>query len=210
MISLEIYQQGCLNMGELYDFWMSKWNEAFQKMIGQTADPQLFTNQSYFYVIRSEGKIVGVMSSTWQILSDDLKFQEYYAAYPQGLDHLRLLGVQSFHKMGMICAEFDSLPKGFKLVPVLIGCGLKFTSQLSNCDGVVSFPRTDTSVYRSCRDWGGSTMKSGLTMYNRPVSFMFIQHFDVTKHPSTKVSETVNDLWLKRLEFVKPAILLGK
>ncbi|MFZ4403011.1 MAG: hypothetical protein ACOYOK_02815 [Pseudobdellovibrionaceae bacterium] len=200
-VQLEIIQQNSAGIDEVYGFWIREWSRVLQSLVGKDATPEMFHEQSYFYVLKNKGEIVGVMSSSWQSNFDSqLGQDQYYAAFTQGPTEIKRLGINTFHKMGMIIADLKKIPRGLKLAPTIIGCGIRFTAQLPECQGVVSFPRKDTSVYRSCMQWGFRTIKEDLTMFNAPVCFVLLLPNEVTVHPEDQVQNMVDNLWFNREE----------
>lgn len=199
-VTFEIIQQGAEGIEEIYDFWMKEWNLILKKLANTEATPNMFREQSFFYVIRNHGKIAGIMSSAWQSSRDNLSKNEYYGAYPEGPAHLKSIGIYTFHKMGMIAVDVEQLPKGIRMVPTIIGCGIRFTNQLAECEGVVSFPRSDTSVYKSCVEWGFRTVKDSIVMYNVPVNFVLLIPKEMKEHCHPAVVKAVDFLWESRIE----------
>jgi hypothetical protein len=203
-ITCEIVEQGSDSIGEVYDFWMAEWNRVFQQLIHKDANSEIFFGQSYFYVIKVDGQIAGIMSSAWQDVRIDPIKDHYYAAWPEASAYLKSYGIKNFHKMGMIVARRELIPEGFKMAPTIIGCGIKFACSLPGCQGIVSFPRTDNAVWRSCDEWGFRTPKAGLSMYNAPVNFVLLAPNEMKKaHPNSAVDAMVNDLWKNRVEKLK-------
>lgn len=193
-LQLEIIEQGQHNQ-ELKDFWLKKWNLAMKKLVGEEITDQPFYEQSYFYVIKHEYKIIGVMSSTWQNTHANLANEHYYSAYPQTVEFLARQKIQRFHRMGMIIADLRSFPKGLKFTPIIIGCGLNFVfTTLKKCEAVVSFPRTDTTVFRSCLEWGSESIKSELTLYGCPVNLVHVDRETFKLHANENIRDTVTEL----------------
>lgn len=196
-ISFEVYHQNDAGIDEVQEFWLEKWNQNFQKLIGKSADPALFQNSDTYYILRFNGQIGAIMSSKRQLLGPDLKTDSYYQAWPNAIDHLQGKGVKEFHRMGMIAAETDLIPKGFKMTRILIGCGLKynFANNPEN-QATVSFPRPDTSVYQACVDWGALPVQKDLVMFNAPVNFVVLEKFNLrTYHMNPEVDRQTQDLW---------------
>lgn len=202
-IQFEVHTKSSSAIHEVKEFWMRQWSLIFKKLISQEADPRVFEEYDYHYVLRFNGQIGGIMSSSWQNINQDFNQDPYYQSLPNPSQTLNEVGMQNFHKMGMIAADTSIVPKGFKLTRVIIGCGMKFTkNELKSCEGVVSFPRPDTSVYTACVDWGAKTKQAGLVMYNAPVNFIVLRHSDLkASHPNSVIDEQVNGLWS---EYINP------
>lgn len=196
-ISFEVYHLDDIGIDEVQEFWLEKWNQNFQKLIGKSADPSLFQKCDTYYVLRFNDQIGAIMSSKRQIWSPELKADSYYQAWPDSLDYLKNKGIKDFHRMGMIAAEPNLIPKGFKMTRVLIGCGLKynFANNPEN-QATVSFPRPDTSVYQACVDWGALPVQTDLMMFNAPVNFVVLEKFNLrTYHMSAQVNLDTQQLW---------------
>lgn len=209
-ISFEVFHLNDPGIEEVQSFWLQKWNENFQKLIGKAADPDLFQKCDTYYILRFHGKIGAIMSSTEQIFSENLKADSYYSAWPEAVAYLKSKGLTNFHRMGMIAAETSLIPKGFKMTRVLIGCGLKynFANNPQN-QATVSFPRPDTSVYQACVDWGASPVQKNLEMYNAPVNFVVLERFNLrTYHAHPEVDRHTQTLWadfcVKKVHRINP------
>ncbi len=209
-VRLEILENGFSDTAELRDFWLTEWNRVMKSLIGQDISEAAFDAQNYFYVLRSEEKIFGVMSSSWQTTSNELAKDHYYHAWPDSIQYLKEVGIKKFHRMGMIIAKKEYIPSEIKLSPTIIGCGLKFARSLPDCEGVVSFPRVDNIVYRSCVEWGLETIKSDLTMYNAPVNFILWNAKKPFYYPQPGLNSLVNALWNQRTESTSHTIPFQK
>ena len=51
-ISFEVYNLNDAGIDEVQNFWLEKWNQNFQKLIGKPADPNLFKKCDTYYVLR--------------------------------------------------------------------------------------------------------------------------------------------------------------
>ncbi|MCE3010071.1 MAG: hypothetical protein LW875_05620 [Proteobacteria bacterium] len=196
-VSFEVYHLNDPGIDEVQAFWIKQWNQNFQKLIGKFADPSIFQKSDTYYILRFNGKIGAIMSSKAQVWSEELKSEFYYSAWPDSVDYLKDKGISNFHRMGMIAADPDLIPRKFKMTRVLIGCGLKynFASNPGN-QATVSFPRPDTSVYQACVDWGAIPIQRDLVMFNAPVNFTVLEKFNLrTYHSSPEVNQQTLDLW---------------
>lgn len=196
-LCFEVHHLDSPGINEVQTFWLRKWNENFQKLIGKSAEPALFKKCDTYYVLRFNGEIGAIMSSARQTWSESLHKDPYYSAWPEAVESLKAKSITNFHRMGMIAAETSLIPKGFKMTRVLIGCGLKYNfANNPEAQAAVSFPRPDTSVYQACLDWGASAVKQNLMMYNAPVNFVVLEKFNLrTYHQHLETNRYTQDLW---------------
>lgn len=202
-IQFEVHDRTSPQFSEVKEFWLAEWDKVFKKLIGQEAKESQFNEYDFHYVLRFDGQIGGIMSSAWQDINQNFKQDPYYSALDTTYELLRFQNYKKFHKMGMIAADLDKVPKNFKLTRVIIGCGMKYTKNyLPDCDGVVSFPRPDTSVYKACVEWGARPLKEGLTMFNVPVNFIMLKHSELNSHHADPhIDAIVNELWQQKAVF---------
>ena len=199
-ISFEVYERTSPGIEYVQDFWMREWDRVMKKLTGKEVNAQMFDEYDFHYVLRFNGKLGGIMSSAWQYKNQNFKKDSYYSALDNPAEYIDQTGFTNFHKMGMIAADLTVVPTDFRLTRVIIGCGMKYTkAYLQNCEGVVSFPRPDTSVYKACVDWRAYSLKTDLTMYNVPVNFIVLKHSDLkTRHNDIQINDTVEKLWKDR------------
>jgi hypothetical protein len=190
-------------MHELRDFWMSEWSR-FLESIGRQLDPHIFESQSYFYVLRNESQIIGVMSSTWQNIDYISPDDAYYSAWPESVQFLKRSGIKNFHKIGMLIAKRELIPRNLRMAQTIIGGAINFIKTLPECEAVVSFPRRDIRVFRACNDWGATPIKTDIFFNGTRVGFIFARMADITlQHPDHSIYSTVCGLWNDRIEYRK-------
>ncbi len=199
----EVHDRHSPLISEVKNFWLREWDKVFRKLIGKEVQDHQFHEYDYHYVLRFNGKIGGIMSSAWQNIHQDFTQDPYYSSLDQVCNLLKSENYKKFHKMGMIAADLSKVPEDFKLTRIIIGCGMKYAQDyLPGCDGVVSFPRPDTSVYKACVEWGARPLKEGLTMHNVPVNFIILKHSELKKqHADPYINAATQELWKEKTLF---------